>query len=152
MRGIYRRSIALAALPIALALDTAIGLIPRSSPPRQSDVEAIAARSIKVDVTTPYVARAFDFLATTAGRASIVALGESLHVTAEFPLARVRFVQFLHERLGFDVLALEGSGTQAWLAQEYLYRTPPEVADRINLAQQMAWFKLWNTVLPRNSP
>ena len=145
MRRIRLRSIALAVVVVAFAADTALGLIPRSSPPRPSDVEAIAARSTKLDLRAPYAPATFEFLSTTAGRASIVALGESLHVTAEFPLARLEVVRFLHERLGFDVLALEGSETQAWLAQEFLYRTPPGTDGRIARAQQMAWFKLWNT-------
>jgi erythromycin esterase len=93
----------------------------------------------------PYTASAYDFLPNALDRASIAALGESLHVTAEFPLARLQVVRFLHEHLGFDVLALEGSETQAWLAQEYLYRTSPETPGRLDRAQQMAWFKLWNT-------
>jgi erythromycin esterase len=145
MRRIGFRSIAWAALPIAIAVDTAVGLVPRSAAPRPANVAAIAARSAPIDLRAPYAAPAFEFLSTTAGRASIVALGESLHVTAEFPQARLQLVRFLHERLGFDVLALEGSGTQAWLAQEYLYRTPPETDGRITMAQEIAWFKLWNT-------
>ena len=134
---------------LAVAVDAGIGVIPHSSSPRRSDVEAIAARAKPLDLSAPYAESAYDFLPTVLGRASIVALGESLHVTAEFPLARLRVVRFLHERLGFDVLALEGSETQAWLAQEYLYRTPPETASRLDRAQQMAWFKLWNTAQMR---
>jgi erythromycin esterase len=145
VRWIGLRTLALAALPIAIAADAAVGLIPGSSPPRPSDVEAIAARSRTVDVRAPHAASTLDFLSTAAGSASIVALGESLHVTAEFPLARLAIVRFLHERLGFDLLALEGSETQTWLAEEYLYRTPPGTDGRLARAQQMAWFKLWNT-------
>lgn len=102
-----------------------------------------------MDVGAPYVASRFEFLSPAVGSASVVSLGESLHVTAEFPLARLGIVRFLHERLGFDVLALEGSETQAWLAQEYLYRTPPGTDGRVVRAQQMAWFKLWNTAQMR---
>src|SRR5262249_2097054 len=45
-----------------------------------------------------------------------------------------------HEQLGFDTLALEGSLTQAWIAQEHLDRTH-DVDD----AQRIAWFTLWRT-------
>jgi len=139
------RPIALTALAVAIGIDIAMGLIPRSSSPRPSDIAAIAERSKTLDVNAPYAESAFDFLSTAVGGASIVALGESLHVTAQFPLARLSLVRYLHERFGFDVLALEGSGTQAWLAQEFLYQTPPATEGRIARAQEMAWFKLWNT-------
>jgi erythromycin esterase len=145
MRRIGVRSLAWATLLVAAAVDAATGLIPRSSPPRPADVAAVAARRADVDWRAPYTAPAFDFLAPAVGRASIVALGESLHVTAEFPLARLSVVRFLHEQSGFDVLALEGSVVQAWLAQEFLYRTAPGAEGRIARAQEMAWFKLWNT-------
>jgi len=79
------------------------------------------------------------------GDASVVELGESIHVTAEFPLARLQFVRYLHEEMGFDVLALEGSLTQAWLAQELLYQSQDSADVRVRRAQQFAWFKLWNT-------
>lgn len=100
-------------------------------------------------MSAPYDVSSFEFLSPAVGTASMVALGESLHVTAEFPLARLGLVRFLHERLGFDVLALEGSETQAWLAQEYLYRTPPNTEGRLTRAQEIAWFKLWNTTQMR---
>jgi erythromycin esterase len=145
MRRIRLRYIAVAALPVAIAVDAAVELIPRSSPPRPSDIAAIAERSTPVDLAAPYAASAFTFLPTAIRGASIVALGESLHVTAELPRARLGLVRFLHEHLGFDVLALEGSGTQAWLAQEYLYQTSPGTEGRLARAQAMAWFKLWNT-------
>jgi erythromycin esterase len=145
IRKLRLRSLTLLALSLAAGVDTGVGLIPDSSSPRRSDLETIAARARVLDLNTPYAAAAYDFLPTVLGSASIVALGESVHVTAEFPLARLQMVRFLHERLGFDVLALEGSETQAWLAQEYLYRTSPHTAGRLERAQQMAWFKLWNT-------
>jgi erythromycin esterase len=145
MRTLTRRSFALLALLAAVAVDTGMTLIPRSFSPRPSDVEAIAARARTLDLQAPYAASTYDFLPKAVGSATIVALGESLHVTAQFPLARLQLVRFLHERLGFDVLALEGSETQAWLAEEYLYRTSAETDGRLDRAQQMAWFKLWNT-------
>jgi erythromycin esterase len=149
MRRVSARSLASAAVLTAIVVDTAVGLIPHSSRPRPSDISAIAARSTPIDWRAPYHPSRVEFLSPAVEGASIVALGESLHVTAEFPLARLRLVQFLHEQLGFDVLALEGSVTQAWLAQEYLYRTSPEADNRIKRAQEMAWFKLWNTAQMR---
>ncbi|UMR29233.1 erythromycin esterase family protein [Massilia sp. MB5] len=40
-----------------------------------------------------------------------LALGESGHGVAEFTFIKTRMVKFLHEQMGFDVLALEGSLT-----------------------------------------
>jgi hypothetical protein len=57
--------------------------------------------------------------------------------------ARLRVVQYLHEELGFDTLALEGSLTQTWLAQEHLYRSTDPA--RVARAQEIAWFMLWRT-------
>jgi len=150
VRGFRLKTLVLWALPLAMLVDVGMGLIPRSSAPRRADVAAIAAQAKPVDLTAPYAESAYDFLPGATAGASIVVLGESVHVTAEFPLARLRLVRFLHERLGFDVLALEGSETQAWLAEDYLYGTPPDTPSRLDRAQQIAWFKLWNTFQMRD--
>jgi erythromycin esterase len=39
----------------------------------------------------------------------VVQLGESGHGVAEFDMAKVRLVKYLHERLGYDVIAFESS-------------------------------------------
>src|SRR5262249_62041626 len=62
----------------------------------------------------------------------------------ELPRIRVRFVRYLHEQLGFEALALEGSLAQSWIAMEHLYRTK-DVDD----AQAIAWFPLWHTAAMR---
>ena len=47
---------------------------------------------------------------------------------------------------GFDTLALEGSLTQTWLAQEVLvYRSTDPPSAKIAHAQELAWFRLWRT-------
>jgi erythromycin esterase-like protein len=76
---------------------------------------------------------------------SMVLLGESIHVTQEFPRARLQLVRRLHERHGFDVLAFEGTAIGSWLAQDHLYRSDDPPADRARRAQQLAWFGLWQT-------
>ena len=47
------------------------------------------------------------FLAPLLKDRRIVQLGESSHGVAEFNLAKVRLVRFLHEELGYDVIAFE---------------------------------------------
>jgi len=49
------------------------------------------------------------FLAPLLKDKRIVQLGESSHGVAEFNLAKVRLVRFLHEDLGYDVIAFESS-------------------------------------------
>ncbi len=91
------------------------------------------------------VAPAAEFLDAYVANHSVVQLGESIHVTEEFPRVRLQLVQRLHERNGFDVLAFEGTAIGSWLAQEQLYRTEESVDARARRAQQLAWFGLWQT-------
>jgi erythromycin esterase len=133
-------------LVVAAAAELTISLFPLSYAPRLTDRAHLVKAAVPIDFGAAYAANSFGFLNEAVGDASIVELGESIHVTAEFPRARLRLVQYLHEALGFDVLALEGSLTQAWLAQEHLYRSQEPVGRRVERAQQLAWFKLWNTV------
>jgi erythromycin esterase len=50
-----------------------------------------------------------DFLQSELAGRRVVQLGESSHGTAEFNLIKVRLIKFLHERMGFNVLAFESS-------------------------------------------
>lgn len=49
------------------------------------------------------------FLAPLLRGKRIVQLGESGHGVAEFDLAKVRLIKYLHEELGYDVIAFESS-------------------------------------------
>ena len=44
-------------------------------------------------------------------------LGESGHGVREFNLAKVRLIRFLHEEMGFDVLAFESGLFECWQAE-----------------------------------
>jgi erythromycin esterase-like protein len=98
-----------------------------------------------LNFNAPYRRQDYAFLQSTVGGRSIVQLGESIHVTREFPHARLALMRFLHEEMGFDVIAFEGSGMDAWLAQDYLYRTKDSERDKVERAQRLAWFGLWQT-------
>lgn len=50
-----------------------------------------------------------DFLAEVLNGKRIVQLGESSHGTAEFSAIKVRIIKYLHERLGYNVIAFESS-------------------------------------------
>lgn len=47
------------------------------------------------------------FLKTVLGERRLVQLGESGHGVAEFNHAKVRLIKFLHQQMGFDVIAFE---------------------------------------------
>lgn len=99
-----------------------------------------------IDPSAPNgAASAADYLDRYVEGRSVVQLGESIHVTEEFPRVRLELVRRLHERHGFDVLAFEGSVLGAWLAQDHLYRSHEQTAAAARRAQELAWFGLWQT-------
>lgn len=49
------------------------------------------------------------FLKAVIGDARLVQLGESGHGVAEFDRVKVRLIKFLHQEMGFDVIAFESS-------------------------------------------
>lgn len=57
------------------------------------------------------------FLAPLLRDKRIVQLGESSHGVAEFNMAKVRLVKYLHEELGYDVMAFESSTYECERAQ-----------------------------------
>lgn len=98
-----------------------------------------------VPFLSAYTAESYGFLRKYVGDRSIVQLGESIHVTDELPRARLPLVRYLHEELGFDVIAFEGSLIESWLAQDHLYRSSDQLRSRATRAQELAWFGLWQT-------
>ncbi|TXI91416.1 MAG: hypothetical protein E6Q34_07290 [Burkholderiaceae bacterium] len=50
----------------------------------------------------------------------IVQLGESSHGTREFSQAKVRLIKYLHEKLGYDVIAFESSMIGCYLQEQEL--------------------------------
>jgi erythromycin esterase len=76
---------------------------------------------------------------------SVVQLGESIHVTDEFPRVRLQLVRRLHERHGFDVLAFEGTAIGSWLAMDLLGSPQAPLDATARRALELAWFGLWQT-------
>src|SRR5690349_6407715 len=54
------------------------------------------------------------FLATALQGKRLVQLGESGHGVSEFSLAKLRLIKYLHEELGYDVIAFESSLFACW--------------------------------------
>ena len=85
----------------------------------------------------------YQFLAGALRNVEVVGLGESIHLTHEFPLVRAGMVQFLNQNMGFQVLALEGSAVDVWATQDRLLasqQTERDIAD-----SQRGLFGIWNT-------
>lgn len=102
-----------------------------------------------IDLAKPYQASDYRFLGAAVGARRVVALGESIHVTEEMPLVRLNMVRYLHEELGFDVLAFEGSLMDAWTAQEHAFSSSDAEAARAQMFTREALFGLWQTASMR---
>jgi erythromycin esterase len=124
-----------------LLLQLALGCIPGA----QRAPESTPAFVHPLTLEGPHRAADFAFLKAAVGGRSVVQLGESIHVTDEFPRMRLSVLRYLHEEMGFDVLAFEGSLVDAWLAEEHLARSADPLATRAARAQEIAWFPLWQT-------
>ncbi len=59
-----------------------------------------------------------DFLRQTLAARRVVQLGESAHGVAQFEKVKVRLIKYLHEALGYDVLAFESSLYECYQANE----------------------------------
>lgn len=51
----------------------------------------------------------------------VIQLGESIHMTKQFPLARLKLFPVLAEQ-GFDLILFEGSSIEAWIASDSLLK------------------------------
>ncbi|MGE0172092.1 MAG: erythromycin esterase family protein [Oligoflexales bacterium] len=106
----------------------------------------IVSQVHEIGIENTYKPQNFSFLDSVLRGKEIVQLGESIHVTKELPLVRLHFVKYLHQELGFDVLTLEGSAIEAWLAMDGLYNSRKQnETERAQDAQEKAWFGLWQT-------
>ncbi len=59
-----------------------------------------------------------EFLRSVLDGRRLVQLGESGHGVAEFSQAKVRLIKFMHERMGFDVLAFESGLFECYMANQ----------------------------------
>ncbi len=69
----------------------------------------------------------------------LVMLGESSHGVAEFDQIKVRLVKFLHEELGFDVVAFESSIFESFYADQQIGKVSPTQTMTTSI------FGMWHT-------
>jgi erythromycin esterase len=79
------------------------------------------------------------FFKTVLGNRRIVQLGESGHGVAEFNHAKVRLIKFLHEQMGFDVMAFESGIYECFSADQTAAANPALVTMRNCI------FGVWHT-------
>lgn len=126
-------------LPLLLLLSVAASLITNGQ--QASSEGALPIHPIDSNnYTDP---NQFSFLSSTLNGVEVVSLGESIHLTHEFPLVRLGIIRYLNENLGFHVLAMEGSAEDIWVAQDRFLHSLRSSADAAD--SQQGLFGLWNT-------
>lgn len=93
-----------------------------------------------IDISGKADIRQYQFLAPVLQNAQVVSLTESIHMTHEFPLVRIGMVRWLHENLGYDVVAMEGSPEDLWVSQDAFLRDPSHLEQSTS-----GLFGIWNT-------
>jgi erythromycin esterase-like protein len=78
------------------------------------------------------------------GSKEVVQLGESIHMTKEFPLARLALFPILAEQ-GFDLILFEGSSVDAWIASDALLKKQTLTDGDLAKARDMAFPGIWRT-------
>lgn len=110
----------------ALSGDAALGIAPGKIPEVKAqwrEEAAKRARPIRSLFSDDFSDLAF--LAPLLEGKRIILLGESGHGVAEFSWIKVRLVKYLHERLGFDVIAFESSLSECEVADSRIGAEAP---------------------------
>lgn len=113
-------------------------LLPAGSPTQTPVAQAPTAHPLEIadgGDSTQYA-----FLSSVLRDAEVVSLAESIHMTHEFPLARIGMVRWMNEHLGFQMVALEGSPEDLWVSQDAFLRDPSNLAESTS-----GLFSVWST-------
>jgi CubicO group peptidase (beta-lactamase class C family)/erythromycin esterase-like protein len=108
--------------------------------PGTDRVEALREAAVAIASTDPADIRFADLepLAGLVGDAGVVSLGEMTHGDGSAFLLRTRLVRYLHERLGFDVLAFESGLIECERVMEALRGDGP-IGEAIELGIYDVW-------------
>jgi hypothetical protein len=98
-----------------------------------------AQRAEPLDLSAPDDGQ-YAFLTPLLSDVEVVSLSESIHVTHEFPVARLGIVRWINQNAGYAVLAFEGSPEDVWISQDDFLKNPSNVSDSTS-----GLFGLWNT-------
>lgn len=90
--------------------------------------EAIEGAARGPAVGTAPTSAWLETLATAVGDRRVLQLGESGHGMAETYQVKTDIVRYMHERHGFDVLAVEGGLAECWVAAQALASAPPRTS------------------------
>jgi erythromycin esterase len=117
---------------------------PVAAPGNEAWTDWIIANSEPIRSLTSDSFADLEYLIPVIGDRRLVQLGESGHGVSEFNSLKVRLIKFLHQEMGFDVIAFESSIYECYRANE--------IADQLsarNLMQDCI-FGVWhaNEVLP----
>ncbi len=138
MKAVIRRAIVffLMTLAAACAWPVIAADIPQVKPAWRADVRA---RMHPLHAPDSDDFSDLQFLKPLLAGKRVVQLGESSHGVAEFNLAKVRLVKFLHQQMGYDVIAVEGSLGQCHDADRAVGTLPPREI------MQRCFFPNWRT-------
>jgi erythromycin esterase-like protein len=93
-----------------------------------------------IDVSPDAGDAQFTFLAPLVKDVEVVSLAESIHMTHEFPLARIGMVRWLNQNAGFGMFAIEGSPEDVWVSQDAFLSNPADLDPSTS-----GIFAIWNT-------
>lgn len=98
-----------------------------------------AQRAEPLDLNAPSDGQ-YAFLTPLLNDVEVVSLAESIHITHEFPLARLGIVRWMNQNSGYGVLAFEGSPEDLWISQDSFLKNPGNLSDSTS-----GLFPIWNT-------
>jgi len=111
---------AICAMVTSIGLTSAFGTASAATAAKQAAVKSSTIQTVAFQTNDKF--EDLKFLKKAIGDKRIVMLGESSHGAAEFNQVKARMVQYLHQEMGFNVLAFESglgdtSGTYAGISK-----------------------------------
>ena len=85
----------------------------------------------------------YSFLSPIVNDKEVVLLGESIHLTREFPLVRIGMIKYLNQNHDFNVIAMEGGAADYWAAQDILFSSEKNESDFTEALSAFPF--IWNT-------
>jgi len=97
-----------------------------------------------------------EILRDIVGDARVVALGEGAHFIKEFWSVRQRLIRFLHEQLGFNIIAAEFDLREAEIIESWLANSDPRPLQEVSsyvvdwgMSGMVQWLRSWSATCTR---